>query len=88
MADACVCRGVKLHVDDLVEHDTDIGVITACYQCDSNALLVVSVELMRRLSPTRFQQTAVERLWKANAVKLVIAWRSLGDRDLEVVRPW
>ena len=88
MADVCVCRGVKLHVDDIVEHDTDIGVITACYQCDSNALLVVSVELMRKLSPTRFQQTAVERLWKASAVKSAIAWRSLGDRDVEVVRAW
>ena len=85
MADSCVCRGVSLHVDDIVEHEGDIGVIIACFQYDSNGLMVVQVELMRRMSRTHFQATPDQRLWRASCVQLSLAWKTLGNGLVEVV---
>ena len=85
MADSCVCRGVSFHADDLVERAGEVGVIIACFQYDSNGLLILLVELMRRVSPTRFQQTSVQRFWQASFVQLLLAWKSLGVGLFEVI---
>ena len=86
MADSCVCLGVSFHVDDLVEHEGEVGVIIACFQYDSNGLMILLVELMRRVSPTRFQQTAAQRFWRASCVHLSQAWKILGVGEFEVIQ--
>jgi len=86
MADSCVCKGVSIHCDDLVERCNRIGVVIACYQCDDDGILVLRVEVMIGRSRTQFSQTARQALWPARDVQLLIAWRARPDRSFDVIR--
>ena len=70
--------------NDLVVRAQSVGVVVACFELESDLLLVF--EVMQHVETWKYKLTVTKEFWRADEVMLVTAWRSHGSDIYSVLK--